>query len=188
LGKQSRGKRGPVDAKVRYGHDLVAFLIRYFPSFMGSIFMCMFSIALATVQVFQAHLDHDPQRASYMVIFLLGASTVLTLSGFMLSRGRLWATWILVAILVTCLLTVLFYVPVRTQAFYLVTYTLSLICPLLGLLSLNSKRNRELRTQLAYNRSIRASLREDIRQRNALERHRENLRKNKVPRNNFRRK
>lgn len=179
LSKKQRDTSGEDGRKSAYYWDFLAFLRRYFPSFISSIFMCIFSIALATVQVFQTHFSHDSQRASYMVGFLLVASTVLTLGGFMLSRGRLWATWILVAVLVACMLVVLSSVPVRTHAPHLITYVLSLIFPLLGLLSLNSERSRELRRQFVYNRSMRASIRQASCQQNTLERHRENLRKKK---------
>lgn len=182
MGKKNRNRSGEADRESVYFWDFLAFLVRYFPSFISSIFMCVFSIALATVQVFQTHFGHDPLWTSYMVMFLLGASTVLTLSGFMLSRGRLWATWILVAILVACLLAVVSSVPVRTQAVHLVTYMLSLMFPLLGLLSLNSERSRELRRQFAYNRSMRASIRQANHQLDTLERSQRGPRKNQTRR------
>jgi hypothetical protein len=182
LGKKKRDTFGENDRKSVYFWDFFAFLARYFPSFICSIFMCVLSIALATVQVFQTHLGHDPQRASYMVIFLLGASTVLTLGGFMLSRGRLWATWILVAILATCLLVVLSSVPAPSQTSLLIIYMLSLIFPLLGLLSLNSRRSREMRQQFVYNRSMRASIRGAIGELNTARRGRKDQSKNKTRR------
>lgn len=182
MSKKNRDASGGNDRKSVYYWDFLAFLVRYFPSFISSIFMCMFSIALATVQVFQTRLGHDPLWTSYMVIFLLGASTVLTLSGFMLSRGRLWATWILVAILVTCLLVVIASVPVRTEGFHLITYMLSLVFPLLGLLSLNSERSRELRRQFVYNRSMRASMRQAARGLNTPERGRNDQSRHKTRR------
>lgn len=182
LGKKNRYASDENDRKSGYYWDFLAFLVRYFPSFIGSIFMCIFSIVLATVQVIQTHFSHDPQRSSYMVIVLLAASTVLTSGGFLLSRGRLWATWILVAVLATCLLAVLSSVAVPGQAFDLTLYMLSLIFPLLGLLSLNSRRSRELRRQFVYNRSMRASTGQAKRQQDTFESRRDNHRKNKARR------
>jgi hypothetical protein len=173
---------GVDDRQAVYFWDHLAFLARYFPSFICSIFMCMFSIAIATSLVSRAYLDGNPQGTLYSWLFMMGASLVLTSAGFLLSRGRLWATWILAGILLACLLAVLPIMPTRGQTFDRVVYMLGLMSPLLGLLSLNSKRSREMRQQFVYNRSMRASIREAIRELNTPERSCKNQSKNKTRR------
>ena len=167
MSNKAHDERSPLERRSMYFWDLFAFLARYFPSFITTIFMCIFSIVLATVLVTQAWFSLHPQRGVYSIAFLLSASAVLTCGGFLLSRGRLWATWILVGILVSCLLAVLPNVPTHAGALNKILYTLGLIFPLLGLLSLNSRRSREMREQMLFNRSMRAALRDQNRQREA---------------------
>lgn len=161
MSKKHRDKTREEVRKAGYFWDPLALLARYFPTFICSIFMCIFSIVMATVLVTRTWFSDHPQRAAYSWLFMMGASLMLTTGGFLLTRGRLWATWILVGILTICLLAVLPTVPTRGQTSDLVAYALGLSFPLLGLLSLNSKRSRELREQLVFNRSARTSLRED---------------------------
>ncbi|MDF2640829.1 MAG: hypothetical protein K0R45_101 [Pseudomonas sp.] len=167
MGRKTRPAAHQHDRTAAHYWDALAFLARYFPSFITTIFMCIFSIVLATVLVTQAWFSLHPQRGVYSIAFLLSASAVLTCGGFLLSRGRLWAMWILVGILVSCLLAVLPNVPTHAGALNKILYTLGLIFPLLGLLSLNSRRSREMREQMLFNRSMRASLRDQNRQRDA---------------------
>ncbi|MGN2410440.1 hypothetical protein [Pseudomonas syringae] len=188
MGKKSRSKPGPVSQQVEYAHNLVGFLARYFPSFMCSIFMCIFSIATATAVITKTYFRDDLDNGSYSALFIMAASVILTVGGFLLSRGRLWAMWILVAILVASLLAVVIALPAQNRLADFIISMLGMLFPSLGLLSLNSKRSRELREQLVFNRAVVERRREENRRYDELERNRERLRKNKIQRNKYREK
>lgn len=180
MGKQSRNKPGPFDPKAMHRFNVFSFMPRYFPLFMFSIFMTIFSLATATSQASYTWFKQVEAAGEYQAMFLIAAAVVLGFGGFMMSRGRPWAMWILVALLSISFVVVLFTWTPRTQGVDLVIYLLGLLFPLLGLLSLNSKRGREMREQFALLRGDRAEARERARQHEALEAHREKLRRNKA--------
>lgn len=67
---------------------------------------------------------------------------VLVHSNFMVIRGRTGWIWLFVGLFVACLLCVFSYRPNR------IVYAAGLFFPLLGLLLINSKRHREMRSKL----------------------------------------
>ena len=83
MGRKSRRKPGPVSRQVEYAHNLVGFLVRYFPAFMTSIFMCIFSIATATAVITQTYFRDDLDNGSYSALFIMAASVILTVGGFL---------------------------------------------------------------------------------------------------------
>lgn len=176
MGRKSRSKRGPVDPKVMYRFNIFAFMPRYFPVFMGSIFMVIFSLSTATSQVSYTWFRHIEATGEYQAMFLIGASVVLTFGGFMITRGRAWAVWILVSLLVLSLLAVLPTWSARAQTATKVIYFLGLLFPLLGLLLLNSQRAREMREQYRLLREYRAESQQRLKRHKALEQHRMKLR------------
>lgn len=180
MGKKSRHKPGPFDPKAMHRFNVFSFMPRYFPLFMFSIFMTIFSLATAASQASYTWFRQVEAAGEYQAMFLIAAAVVLGFGGFMMSRGRPWAVWILVGLLGLSFVVVLFTWTARTQGVDLMIFLLGLLFPLLGLLSLNSKLGREMREQFALLRVDRADARERIKQHQALEAHRETLRRNKA--------
>ncbi|MCQ6255753.1 hypothetical protein [Pseudomonas sp. Q11] len=70
---------------------------------------------------------------------------VIVHSNYLIVRGRPWCAWVMVAVFAACLLTVLPTIQYEPHKFI---YTEGVFWPLLGLLLLNSKRHREMRSKL----------------------------------------
>lgn len=130
---------------MNYTHDLQAFLARYFPTFICTFFLAVFSISSAIALVSSAWFREHPNGANYTLIAALSLTVVLCFATFMMIRGRTWAVWIIVALFLTSLFVVLPTYGFRTHLFI---YSLGVLFPLLGLLMLNSKRHREMRKAL----------------------------------------
>jgi len=81
---------------------------------------------------------------------------------FMVVRGRPQWVWGLVVVLVVCLLSVL---PTLENRPHKVIYALAVLFPLLGLLLLNSKRHREMRSKLVDIRHQREALKNALKAR-----------------------
>ncbi|RMN44961.1 hypothetical protein SAMN05444506_1332 [Pseudomonas syringae] len=160
-----------------YRSHVAAFRSHYLMSFLTPIFMGIFSLAITAGIVVDAYFPNDMERAGQSVMLLMGVTLVLSFGGIMMSRGHACGMWILAAILVGCFLAVLPTAPAHWRRYELMFYVLGLLFPLLGLLSLNSERGRELRLQWRIIRSERKEIRQEMRRRKDLEKHRENLRK-----------
>ncbi|MCI3947944.1 putative membrane protein [Pseudomonas syringae] len=156
---------------------VAAFRARYQGSFLAPIFMGIFSLAITAGTVADAYFPNDLERAGQSMMLMMGATLVLSFGGIMMSRGHPCGMWILAAILAGCFLAVLPTAPAHWRRFELMFYVLGLLFPLLGLLSLNSKRGRELRMQWRIIRAERKEIRQEMQRRKNLEKHRENLRK-----------
>jgi len=142
--------------------NLSRFLVRYFPTFMGGIFAALFSlgcaIPLVTVSYFaEASID---QQATWSVLGGAAVTLVVVHCNFMMVRGRPLWVWGVVAVLALCLLVVL---PTIGSHPHKVIYVLAVMFPLLGLLVLNSKRHREMRSRLVEIRHRREILRKELR-------------------------
>ena len=114
------------------------FFRQYFLTFMGGVLAACFSLALA--------------------VALLILLTVH--SNFMILRGRPSWVWVMVGIYLACLV---FVVPMVQYQPHKVLYGLALLFPFLGLLTLNSKVQREMRTKLVGIRRIRQSVKSTAR-------------------------
>ncbi|EPM50600.1 hypothetical protein [Pseudomonas syringae] len=180
MGKQSRSKRASPQPMAMYRSHVAAFRSRYLMSFLTPIFMGIFSLAISAGTVVDAYFPNDMERAGQSVMLLMGVTLVLSFGGIMMSRGHACGMWILAAILAGCFLAVLPTAPAHWRRYELMFYVLGLLFPLLGLLSLNSERGRELRLQWRIIRSERKEIRQEMRRRKDLEKHRENLRKRKA--------
>lgn len=142
--------------------NLSRFLARYFPTFMGGIFAALFSlgcaIPLVTASYFaEASID---QQATWSVLGGAAVTLVVVHCNFMMVRGRPLWVWGVVAVLALCLLVVL---PTIGSHPHKVIYVLAVMFPLLGLLVLNSKRHREMRSRLVEIRHRREILRKELR-------------------------
>ncbi|NWA64452.1 hypothetical protein [Pseudomonas reactans] len=134
--------------------DMRSFLARYFPVFMGTIFMAIFSgsaaVSMAGVTYLRAV---DPElKSSYSGAMILGLVAVIVFANVMIARGYAWATRLVAGYLAACLLFVL---PMIQYDLPTLVYGLAVLFPLLGLLLLNSQRHREMRQRLLDIRHLR---------------------------------
>ncbi len=134
-----------------------SFLARYFPVFMGTVFMAIFSGSAAVSMAGVTYLRGvDPAlKSSYSGAAILVLVAVLVFGNVMIARGYPWATRLVAGYLVCCLL---FVVPMIQYDLHLLVYGSALLFPLLGLLLLNSKRHREMRHRLLEIRRLRQAV------------------------------
>ena len=134
--------------------DMGSFLARYFPVFMGTIFMAIFSgsAAISTAGVTYLRGLEPALKANYSVGAILMLVAVLVFGNVMIARGYPWATRLVAAYLGACLLFVL---PMIQYDLNKLVYGSAVLFPLLGLLLLNSKRHREMRKKLFEIRHLR---------------------------------
>ncbi|NVZ51988.1 hypothetical protein HX792_16700 [Pseudomonas sp. B6002] len=132
------------------------FFRQYFLTFMGGVFAACFSLALAVALAFITYFRDAPLAQVGLKIMSVGALPVLLTvhSNFMILRGRPSWVWVMVGIYVGCLLFVFPMVQYQPQK---VLFGLALVFPLLGLLTLNSKVQREMRQKLLEIRYLRQS-------------------------------
>ncbi|KRP72398.1 lipoprotein [Pseudomonas paralactis] len=130
------------------------FLARYFPVFMGTIFMAIFSGSAAVSMAGVTYLRGvDPAlKANYSVGAILVLVAALVFGNVMIARGYPWATRLVAAYLGACLL---FALPMIQYDLNKLVYGSAVLVPLLGLLLLNSKRHREMRKKLSEIRHLR---------------------------------
>ena len=138
------------------------FFRHYFLTFIGGVFAAYFSLALAVALAFVTYFRDVPLAQVGLKIMSVGALLILLTvhSNFMMLRGRPSWVWVMVGIYVACLL---FVVPMVQFRPHKVLYGLALLFPLLGLLTLNSKVQREMRTKLVEIRRIRQSVKSTVR-------------------------
>ena len=138
------------------------FFRQYFLTFLGGVFAAYFSLALAVALAFVTYFRDVPLAQVGLKIMLVGALLILLTvhSNFMILRGRPSWVWVMVGIYVACLL---FVVPMVQFRPHKVLYGLALLFPLLGLLTLNSKVQRKMRTKLVEIRRIRQSVKSTVR-------------------------
>ena len=134
--------------------EMGSFLARYFPVFMGTIFMAIFSGSAAVSMAGVTYLRGlDPAlKANYSIGAILVLVAVLVFGNVMIARGYPWATRLVAAYLGVCLLFVL---PMMQYDLNMLVYGSAVLFPLLGLLLLNSKRHREMRKKLFEIRHLR---------------------------------
>jgi len=133
------------------------FFRQYFLAFMGGVFAACFSLALAAALAFITYFRDAPIAQVGLKIMSAGALLILLTvhSNFMILRGRPSWVWVMVGIYVACLL---FVVPMIQFQPHKILYGLALLFPLLGLLTLNSKVQREMRQKLLEIRHLRQAV------------------------------
>lgn len=138
------------------------FFRQYFLTFLGGVFAAYFSLALAVALAFVTYFRDAPMAQVGLKIMLVGALLILLTvhSNFMILRGRPSWVWVMVGIYLGCLLFVL---PMVQYQPHKVLYGLALLFPFLGLLTLNSKAQREMRIKLVGIRRIRQSVKSTVR-------------------------
>ncbi|WP_439863369.1 hypothetical protein [Pseudomonas antarctica] len=134
-----------------------SFLSQYFPVFMGAIFAAVFTLVFAVPLVFDSYFPALPlaDNAKYSFLGGLALTWGVVQCNFMIARGRPQWVWPLAALLGLCILAVL---PTIVFGPHSLSYGLSLLFPLLGLLLLNSKRHREMRQKLLEVRQLRDAM------------------------------
>lgn len=138
------------------------FFRQYFLTFLGGVFAAYFSLALAVALAFVTYFRDVPLAQVGLKIMLVGALLILLTvhSNFMILRGRPSWVWVMVGIYLACLV---FVVPMVQYQPHKILYGLALLFPFLGLLTLNSKVQREMRTKLVGIRRIRQSVKSTAR-------------------------
>lgn len=126
-------------------HSLSAFLSHYFPTFICAFFLACFALSASISLVSSTYFRGDPERAKYSFLIALVLSLLLALSHFFMIRGRSWGARAIVVFYLACFFTVL---PTYGYKPNQIAYATGLLFPLLGLLLLNSKRHREMRSKL----------------------------------------
>ncbi|WP_339531828.1 hypothetical protein [Pseudomonas mucidolens] len=139
------------------GGSLNSFLARYFPVFMGTILLGCFSgsVLLSLAETTYWRSLESSVRGGYAGFGTLVVVLVLVLGNFMIARGRAWAVWMVAGYFLVCLVAVL---PMFAYGPHQGVYVFGVLLPLLGLLLLNSRRHREMRSKLVEIRQQRESL------------------------------
>jgi hypothetical protein len=116
----------------------------YFPTFMGGMFLSLFSLVTAELLVLDAYFTDVPVEVSAIWLFavLTGVTVLICICHFSMVYGRPHWVWVVVAVFLGCLMAVL---PTIEHRPHKVLYISGVLFPLLGLLTLNSNRHRELR-------------------------------------------
>ncbi|WP_248796046.1 hypothetical protein [Pseudomonas sp. MWU13-2105] len=137
--------------------DLPRFLARYFPTFIGAIFAMLVSLACAIPLMTDFYFPDTSlgEQATWSMLGGMAITLVVVHCNFMLVRGRPQWVWGLAGVLVVCLLGVL---PTIEDHPHKVIHALAVLFPLLGLLLLNSRRHREMRSKLVDIRHQREAL------------------------------
>ena len=127
--------------------SLSRFFARYLPTFIGGIFSVLFSLGCAVPLLVTFYLSGATigEQATWSVLGGAAVTLIAVHCNFMVMRGRPRWVWGLVGLLVLCLLSVL---PTIEGRPHRVLYAMAVLFPLLGLLLLNSKRHREMRSKL----------------------------------------
>jgi hypothetical protein len=129
--------------------EFLLFLRHSFPTFIGGIFLALFSLVTAELLVLDAYFRDVALQACTMWLFgvLGGMTVVISICHFFLVYGRPQWVWSVVAVFLGCLLAVL---PTIEHRPHKLLYILGVLFPLLGLLNLNSNRHREFRKVVVF--------------------------------------
>ncbi|MGC5699839.1 hypothetical protein J4P02_06490 [Pseudomonas sp. NFXW11] len=140
------------------GGSMRAFLARYFPTFMLTVLLgCFSASALLSLAVTTYWRDLPAaQRSDYLGLALLVLIALLVAGNLLIIRGRSWAVWLVAGYFLACLAIT---VPMLQYRPHQGVYLFAILLPLLGLLSLNGKRHRQMREKLLQIRLQRQSIR-----------------------------
>ncbi|AZE94333.1 hypothetical protein C4J96_2215 [Pseudomonas orientalis] len=127
--------------------SIASVLRRYLPVLIGTTVTAILSGILVTVLDDSTYLRRfDPSLKAQMSGWsLIALAAVLVFSSVMMVRGRHWASVVLAGYFALCLMLV---VPSIQYHPHTLAYSLGVVCPLCGLLLLNTERHREMRHTL----------------------------------------
>ncbi|WP_300628072.1 hypothetical protein [Pseudomonas sp.] len=134
--------------------SIAGVLRRHLPVLIGTALMAIFSGAMVVVLDDPAYLRRFDASLVEQIsaCILLGLAAVLVFSAAMMLRGRHWAAILLAGYFAVCLMLV---IPTIRHHPHTLAYALGVVCPLCGLLLLNTERHREMRQQLSERRAQR---------------------------------
>ncbi|CRM22274.1 hypothetical protein [Pseudomonas sp. 31 R 17] len=132
---------------LRASDSVARVLRRNLPVLLGTTAMAILSGLLVTVLDDATYLRRfDPSLKAQMSGWsLVALATVAVFSNVMMVCGRHWAGVVLAGYFAMCLMLV---VPTLQYHPHTLAYSLGVVCPLCGLLLLNSERHREMRHSL----------------------------------------
>ncbi|KRP67064.1 hypothetical protein TU82_05045 [Pseudomonas orientalis] len=141
--------------------SIASVLRRYLPVLIGTTVMAILSGILVTVLDDSTYLRRfDPSLKAQMSGWsLITLAAVLVFSSVMMVRGRHWASIVLAGYFALCLMLV---VPSIQYHPHSLAYSLGVVCPLCGLLLLNTERHREMRQKLFELRVQRCGARRSV--------------------------
>ncbi|MCO8164743.1 hypothetical protein NRB16_27635 [Pseudomonas sp. LJDD11] len=128
----------------------------HLPIFAAAFFMALFAMSLATMIVLQQHVSDPEQNIQYYFQAIVVLSVYLCSANLLVVRGRPWGVWLVVALMLACILTVVLGSGYRVPR---IMYFLGLFFPLVALLLLNTRRHRAMREVMVKVRAERAAIR-----------------------------
>jgi len=145
---------------VNQGLDFLTILRRHFSIFICAFFLALFSMAVSQILLLEVYPPSLEDYGIYMMLGSCGISLYLCAANLLVIRGRPWAVWLIVAAMATCILVVVGHWGRRAPD---LLYSIGLLLPLATLLTLNSKRYRNMLTAMVEVRGQRAAWRERYR-------------------------
>ena len=142
------------------GLDFLTILRRHFPIFICAFFLALFSMAVSQILLLEVYPPSLEDYGIYMMLGSCGMSLYLCAANLLVIRGRPWAVWLIVAAMAACILVVIGHWGRRAPD---LLYSIGLLLPLATLLTLNSKRYRNMLTAMVEVRGQRAAWRERYR-------------------------
>ncbi|WP_313741510.1 hypothetical protein [Pseudomonas sp.] len=124
---------------------LAAFLARFFPTFLLSFFTAVFGISICVALWGMLHWRDPAESGWYSLALGGGLAVVLSVGHFFMIRGFAWAVYLIWAALVATLLIGLSLLGSRAPQ---LLAGVGVVLPLVSILSLNSRRHREMRARL----------------------------------------
>lgn len=128
----------------------------HLPMFFAAFLMALFAMSLATMIVLQQHVSDPEQDILYYFQAMFVLCVYLCSANLLVVRGRPWGVWLVVALMLVCILTVLLGSGYRVPR---AMFFLGLFCPLVALLLLNTRRHRAMREVMVKVRAERAAIR-----------------------------
>lgn len=128
----------------------------HMPIFLAAFYMALFAMSLATMIVLDQHYPDPEQHSLYYFQVICLLSVYLCSANLLVVRGRPWGVWLIVALMLVCILTVVLASGYRVHR---IMYFLGLFFPLVALLLLNTRRHRAMREIMVKVRAERAFIR-----------------------------
>lgn len=146
---------------LKASESVVSVLRDYLPVLIGTTVMAILSGTLVTVLDDSTYLRRfDPLLKEQMSAWSLAAlAAVLVFASVMMVCGRYWASVVLTGYFALCLMLV---VPTIEYHPHTLVYSLGVVCPLCGMLLLNTERHREMRQKLFELRVQRCGARRSV--------------------------
>jgi len=136
-----------------------AFMRRYFAFFITGFAFSVLVVSGTISLAFAVVPALDALDVAVPYVTTLVSSLVVSLGHGAVVRGRNWGVWVIAGVMVSCLVVLL---PLYGYRPHMGVYVVDLLAGLLGLLTLNSRRYRQMRMILAQYRERRNSERQAL--------------------------